>query len=113
MKFPKTSDRSDGADVESEIEEMRFIDFQYSCWASPTIDLHFFFNTSLHESLRPHRFDDLIEFYHEHLSNFLKCLGYKKHTPTLDEFKQQYLDRSFYGTNRVLSWFWTTAWINK
>lgn len=79
------------------VEDTIFVDFQHSCWASPTIDLHFLFNISLHESLRPNSFDKLIELYHGHLSNVLKRLEYKKHIPTLDEFMQQYLDRIFYG----------------
>lgn len=82
---------------EDSIENMIFIDFQYSCWTSPTIDLHYFFNNSLEESLRPCRFDDLIAFYHEHLTAFLKQLRYKKEIPTLEQFKRQYLEKSFYG----------------
>lgn len=100
MKFAKTPDGDDqmeGNGVEREVENMIFIDFQFSCWASPTIDLHVFLNSSLNESLRPSCFDDLIEFYHQHLADYLKCLGYNKHIPTLDEFKQQYNDRVFHG----------------
>lgn len=82
---------------EPKIENMMFIDFQYSCFTSPAIDLHYFFNTSLQESLRPNRFDELIAFYHEHLVTYLKRLDYKKPIPNLDQFKQQYLDKSFYG----------------
>lgn len=81
----------------SPIENMIFIDFQYSCWSSPAIDLHYFFNTSLHESLRPDRFDDFIIFYHDQLETYLKRLGYKKLIPNFDEFKQQYHDKSFFG----------------
>lgn len=101
MKLAKHSDENNGDAFDQGVEDTIFVDFQYSCWASPTIDLHFLFNISLHESLRPNSFDKLIEFYHEHLSNFLKCLGYKKHIPTLDEFMQQYLDRILYGKKRT------------
>lgn len=79
------------------IENMIFIDFQYSCFTSPAIDLHYFFNTSLQESLRPNRFDELIAFYHGHLVTYLTRLEYGKAIPNLDQFKQQYLDKSFYG----------------
>lgn len=84
---------------EPKIENMIFIDFQYSCFTSPVIDLHYFFNMSLQESLRPNRFNELIECYHNHLETFLKRLEYKKTIPNLDEFKEQYLHRSFYGNN--------------
>ena len=84
------------------IENMIFVDFQYSCWTSPAVDLHYFLNTSLHESLRPDRFDDLIAYYHGHLEANLKQLGYNKPIPNFDQFKQQYLDKSFYGKNQFI-----------
>ncbi|XP_031633749.1 uncharacterized protein LOC116347328 [Contarinia nasturtii] len=85
------------ANETTSIENMIFIDFQYSCWTSPTIDLHYFFNNSLEESLRPSRFKELIVFYHGHLTDFLQRLKYKEQVPTLQEFHAQYLDKSFYG----------------
>lgn len=85
--------------TEMSIENIIFIDFQYSCWTSPTVDLHYFLNTSLQESLRPSRFDDLIMFYHSHLERYLNRLGYKKSIPNLDQLKQQYHDKNFYGKN--------------
>lgn len=98
MKFAEAPNGDNDNDVAKEAENMIFIDFQYSCWASPTVDLHLFLNSSLNESLRPNSFDELVEFYHENLAGYLKCLGYKKNIPTLHEFKQQYHDRDFYGT---------------
>lgn len=92
--------QSDGTESSSlSVENMVFIDYQYSCWTSPATDLHFFFNTSLHESLRPDRFEDLVTYYHGHLESNLKQFGYNKLIPNLDQFKQQYRDKSFYGKN--------------
>lgn len=88
---------------ETEIEDVIFIDFQYTCWNSPANDLQFFLNTSLKESLRPSGFDELIEFYHQHLVTFLKRLAYKKHIPTLDEFRAQFFERNFYGKFKFIS----------
>lgn len=87
------------ADRSQPIEDMIFIDFQYACWTSPAIDLHYFLNTSLDESLRPDRFDDLIAYYHGHLEANLKRLGYKKSIPNLVQFQQQYREKNFYGEN--------------
>lgn len=81
----------------TDFENIILLDFQYSCWTSPAIDLHYFFNNSLQESLRPHRFNELIAHYHKHLTAYLSSLGYKKEIPSLEQFKQQYLDKSFYG----------------
>lgn len=82
---------------EVQFKNIIFIDFQYACWTSPAIDLHYFLNTSLQESQRPDRFDDLIAFYHEHLETNLNRLGYKKAIPNLDQFKQQYHEKNIYG----------------
>lgn len=103
MKLVKPSAQNDSSmsnNVEQGVEDMIFIDFQYSCWASPMIDLHFLFNISLHESLRTQYFDELLRFYHEHLSICLKRLGHNKEIPTFDELMQQYLDRSLYGNQQ-------------
>lgn len=78
-------------------QNVMLIDFQFSFWSSPTIDLHYFLNTSVCESLRPHRFDEFTEFYHQHLITFLKQLNYKKHIPTWTEFQEQYRSRMFHG----------------
>lgn len=82
---------------QSPIENMVYLDFQFSCWTSPAIDLHYFFNTSLQETLRENNINELIEFYHGHLANYLKRLNYPGHVPTLDEFQKQFLEKSFYG----------------
>lgn len=88
---------------ETHFENVIFIDFQDSYWTYPAIDLQYFLNTSLCESLRPDSFDELIEFYHEQLSRALNRLNYRKHIPTGSEFLEQFNARNFYGklTERV------------
>lgn len=78
---------------EQPFENVIFIDFQMTCWNSSTIDLYFFLNTSVCESFRPHCFDELVEFYHQHLVRYLKDLKYKQHIPTWPEFYEQYQER--------------------
>lgn len=84
---------------ETPFENVVFIDFQLSFWASPTIDLHFFLNTSVCDSYRPHRFDELVESYHECLVSYLKQLKFKGHIPTWTEFYAQYQERKLLGSN--------------
>lgn len=81
----------------SRVEDVIFLDFQIVCWTSPAIDLHNFFNTSVDDSLRPERFDELIAIYHSHLVDGLNRLHYKKPIPNFNEFKQQYDDKQFHG----------------
>lgn len=78
-------------------ENVALIDFQFAFRASPTTDLYFFLNTSVNESFRPHCFDELVEFYHGHLAQFLEKLEYKNHIPTWPEFREQYQGRRFLG----------------
>lgn len=85
-----------------QLENLALIDFQFSCWTSPAIDLHYFFNTSLSEELRLHHQEELIQYYHRKLTTILKCLNYQKHVPTLLEFQVQFLEKSIYGMYAML-----------
>lgn len=90
---------TDSDKTEASIENLIFIDFQFSSWTSPAIDFHYFFESSLQDPLRPNRFDDLIESYHGDLVEYLKRLGYKQKILTSEELKQQYREKAFYGKN--------------
>lgn len=79
------------------VKDVVFIDFQFSLWTSPAIDLQYFFNTSLEEDVRSNNIDELVEFYHDKLAEHLKQLNFKKPIPTLPEFQRQFLDKSFFG----------------
>lgn len=80
-----------------ELQNVALIDFQYTSWASVTLDLHYFFNTSLEENLRLNRQEELVQFYHKRLSSTLHALGYKKHIPGLNELQVEFLEKAFYG----------------
>lgn len=78
-------------------EKVMLMDFQFCCWASPTIDLHYFFNTSLEENLRLYYQDELLQYYYKVLARALKNLQYPNHIPTLLEFTLQFMENSFYS----------------
>lgn len=84
-------------DANGQPKNMMLVDFQFSCWASPTIDLHYFFNTSLREDLRMYHQDELVQWYHAVLVKTLLTLGYRGHVPTLLELHVDFLQNSFYG----------------
>lgn len=86
-------------EAKSIAENAIFIDFQFPSWGSSAIDLYFFFSSSVHDSLKPHRFNEFIEFYHENLSRDLKNLNYSHHIPTAAEFKAQLNDKILWGKN--------------
>lgn len=88
---------------DGQLDNAVLIDFQFNCWTSPAMDLHYFFNTSLNEDVRMNDLDELIQYYHGELVDALKRLGYQKHVPTLLEFHVQYAEKIFYGS--YSTWF--------
>ncbi|TMW48478.1 hypothetical protein DOY81_006441 [Sarcophaga bullata] len=73
------------------------IDFQYSAWGSPAIDLFYFINSSLIEEIHLHRQDELIQHYYYYLQDTLKKLKYQGHIPSLHQFHLQLQEKSFYA----------------
>ncbi|XP_043653422.1 uncharacterized protein LOC122620156 [Drosophila teissieri] len=73
------------------------IDFQFSVWNSPAIDLHYFFTTSIQDHLRWKRQTELVQFYYYQLVESLKKLKYSRTIPSLFEFQLQFRARSFYA----------------
>lgn len=73
------------------------IDFQYSVWGSPAIDLFYLFNTSLKEEMHLNSQDELIQHYYYHLYDTLKKLKYQGAIPSLHKFHLQLQEKSFYG----------------
>lgn len=87
----------DGLIENVQLKNVVFIDFQYSCWTSPAIDLHYFLNSSLQEDVRSNHIDDLVEYYYNELTALLQKLDYKQFIPTLEKFQQEFLSKSFFG----------------
>lgn len=73
------------------------IDFQFSVWNSPAIDLHYLFSTAIQENLRWNRQPELVQFYYYKLKDYLTMLNYSAHIPSLFDFQKQFQNRAFYG----------------
>ncbi len=82
---------------EAPFENIVFIDFQNTLWGSPSLDLHLFLNMSVCESLKPDKFDELVEYYYSHLVSYLQRLKYNGHVSTWTEFHSEYLERTIMG----------------
>ncbi|XP_064549968.1 uncharacterized protein LOC135436322 [Drosophila montana] len=83
--------------------DILLIDFQYSFWGSPTIDLHHFFNTSLREPLRREEQGALFEFYHRIFRNILTKLNYKQNPiPSLHQFQLQAEQKRFFAMHSAV-----------
>ncbi|XP_034486155.1 uncharacterized protein LOC117790723 [Drosophila innubila] len=75
-------------------DNVLFIDFQFSVWSSPAIDLQYFFHTSLQDDICH---TEMVHFYHQKLVQALNKLKFKGRIPTLFDFQQQYQSRAFYA----------------
>ncbi|KAH8232365.1 hypothetical protein KR032_004872 [Drosophila birchii] len=83
--------------------DVLLIDFQYSFWGSPCIDLHHFFNTSLKEPLRREQQNGLFQFYHNIFSETLRKLDYSQNPiPSLHQFKQQVEQKRFFAMHSTV-----------
>jgi len=78
--------------------DVLLIDFQYSFWGSPCIDLHHLFNTSLKEPLRRDQQNGLFQFYHKIFTETLEKLNYRQNQiPSLHQFKLEVEQKRFFG----------------
>ncbi|KAM7361436.1 uncharacterized protein ACRADG_011917 [Cochliomyia hominivorax] len=78
--------------------DVLIIDFQYTFWGSPTLDLHYFFNTSMKEPLRRYHLDELFQMYHGIFTDVLKKLNYKSNPiPSLKLFRLHAEQKRFFA----------------
>ncbi|XP_013097236.2 uncharacterized protein LOC106080405 [Stomoxys calcitrans] len=79
------------------------IDFQYSFWGSPSLDLHHCFNTSLREPLRRQGQEELTQFYHHWFTTTLRKLKYSDNIiPSLKAFNIQMEQKRFFALHSAL-----------
>ncbi|XP_060647596.1 uncharacterized protein LOC132785490 [Drosophila nasuta] len=93
MLRPKTENRD---------LDMLLIDFQYSAWGSPAIDLHYFFSSSLQPELHKH-INALIEYYHSVLVDTLRAFDFTGYIPTLRQMWLQLEKGKFMAVTTTLT----------
>lgn len=77
--------------------DLKLIDFQFSCWSSPAIDLHFLLNTSMRYEVHVNQLHELVRWYYSNLVTALTQLEYVNHIPTEDEFNADFKKRNIIG----------------
>ncbi|XP_055382974.1 uncharacterized protein LOC129613082 [Condylostylus longicornis] len=75
------------------------IDFQFSIWASPAIDLHYFFNTSLAGLPNIDEMENYVKYYYHELLETLKLFEFKEYSkiPNFKEFLQEFWENGFHA----------------
>lgn len=75
------------------------VDFQFSIFSTPAIDLNYFICTSPQQDIEKKHLGRLIGYYHEKLVENLNKFGYPKDKiPTYDEIYDEYKRKHFYCT---------------
>lgn len=73
------------------------IDFQLAVYASPVFDLHYFFSTSLCDSIR-NKINYFLDFYYANLLVSLIDLKYDlEKAPTRSDFLKDFKEKALYG----------------
>ncbi|XP_075145288.1 uncharacterized protein LOC142220185 [Haematobia irritans] len=74
------------------LKDLIFIDFQLCNWSLASVDLHYFFTSSLEQDLVVDlgAQEELVKSYHSELCSTLRKLKFKGHIPTLHELWLQY-----------------------
>ncbi|KAH8327017.1 hypothetical protein KR074_000656, partial [Drosophila pseudoananassae] len=70
------------------------IDFQFSTWTHPAVDLHYFFSTSLKTEVKERELE-LVQYHYYSLKKTLEALAYKGYIPSLFEYQLQFERRRF------------------
>nr|XP_002053630.3 uncharacterized protein LOC6630632 [Drosophila virilis] len=83
--------------------DMLLIDFQFSAWASPAVDLFYFSSTSLQPEVRNKHLDALIQYYHKVLADTLRELNFGGHIPTLRQLVLQLEKGKFMAVTATLT----------
>lgn len=85
------------SDEEGNPIDVSMIDYQISFWATPSADFLYFMMTSIADDVKVAHFDELLEFYHDHLTASLKKLEFKQHIPTLKELQDDLHEHAAFG----------------
>lgn len=84
------------------LNEVKFIDYQFTFWGSAASDLYYFMMSSWQLDIKVKKFDDLIEFYFEKLVQNLTVLKYTKMMPVLKDLHRELFNRRFFGECQTL-----------
>ncbi|CAD7093801.1 unnamed protein product [Hermetia illucens] len=87
----------------NQVVDVILFDLQFCTWTSPTIDLHYFFHTSLTDDLRINNTEELVHYYYQNLRDTLQDLKFTGKIPTLQEFWVEYIETAFYAVYSTVS----------
>lgn len=78
------------------------VDYQECFWGSPGVDLNHFLYTSCDFDVHENHIDELIKYYHEHLADALKEIGFSK-IPSLVDIQEEFIRKADQGLTVLCS----------
>ncbi|XP_012285643.1 uncharacterized protein LOC105702567 [Orussus abietinus] len=85
--------------------DLLMVDFQYSVYTSPAIDLLYFINICPEAKLKCDMDDFFLEHYLKVLKKYMKSIGCKTEPPTMEQLKRAMLKRRVYAVMSGLIYF--------
>ena len=73
------------------------LDLQIVRRARPAIDIAYILCSSTHYDLRHNNREEILSFYHSHLTNELKRLGYSESLHTYEAFREDFEEARAWG----------------
>ncbi|XP_069701081.1 uncharacterized protein [Periplaneta americana] len=81
----------------------RLVDFQFSSFGTPVLDLHYFLTNSVTMDVRMNHTDSLLQEYHNTLCDTLTALGYTQTLMTLEELHKEFDSKIYYAMFTTIS----------
>ncbi|KAK4874379.1 hypothetical protein RN001_013739 [Aquatica leii] len=84
-------------DADERLDDVLFIDFQASVFASPFVDLHYFIVTSTSQEVKEKHIYDILRYYYDTLVENVKIFQVQTAMPNWNDFKKDFCDKAFIG----------------
>nr|XP_029724744.1 uncharacterized protein LOC109412338 [Aedes albopictus] len=87
---------------EKSVEDVLLFDYQLAYYGSPGVDLNYFLNAAVQETVREKHWLELIRDYHNILKSTLEKLDYSGRIPSLEDIHVEIIRKGFHRVNAVL-----------
>ncbi|KAK4874378.1 hypothetical protein RN001_013738 [Aquatica leii] len=84
-------------DADERLDDVLFVDFQGSVFASPFVDLHYFIATSTSQEVKEKHIYDILRYYYDTLVENVKLFKVETAIPNWNDFEKDFRDKAFIG----------------
>ncbi|KAK4874387.1 hypothetical protein RN001_013747 [Aquatica leii] len=84
------------------LEDVLFVDFQVSVFASPLYDLHYFIATSTNLEVKEKHIDEIVYYYYNELVKNVKILKTTVTVPSWKDFEKEFCNKAYMGFTSLI-----------